>query len=102
MKQLVSRRLILWGLGGSVYGAVLGAWLQGVDRIALGTVVGLLGGSLCGIIDTLFHRAIAWTVRQTHSRVMAGMAGAVVGSGITLGMTLLILGAVGWVGSCWG
>jgi hypothetical protein len=102
MKQLVARRLILWGLAGSVYGAGLGAWLQGMDRIALGAVVGLLVGTLCGTIDTLFHRAIAWTVRQSHNRVMAGMAGAVVGTGITVGMTLLILGAVGWIGNCWG
>lgn len=102
MKRSVVTQVIFWGLAGAVYGMGIGAWLQGVDRIALGAAVGLLVGSLCGTIDTFFNRAIAWAVRHTHNRVMAGMAGAVVGTGISVGMTLLILGAVGWVGSCWG
>lgn len=102
MKRWVPRRMILWGLAGSAYGVGLGAWLQGLDRLALGAVVGLVVGSLCGIIDTLFHRAIAWAAQATHNRLMAGIAGAIIGTGIGGGMTFLILGAVGWVGSCWG
>lgn len=102
MKRSVVRQVILWGLAGSAYGAGLGAWLQGLDRVLLGAAVGLAVGSLCGTIDTLFNGAIAWTVRQTHNRVVAGTAGAIIGTGLTVAMTLLILGAVGWVGSCWG
>lgn len=98
----MKRQIILWGLAGVVYGAGLAAWLQGVDRLALGAAVGLAIGSFCGTIEMLFNRAIAWAVRQSRNRVIAGMVGAVVGTGITVGMALLILGAVGWVGSCWG
>jgi len=101
-KPLVGRQVILWSIAGSVYGAGLGAWLQGVDRVFLGAAVGLIVGSLCGTIDFLLNWAIAWAVRHTASRLIAGIAGAVIGTGITVGMTMLILGAVGWVGSCWG
>jgi ABC-type dipeptide/oligopeptide/nickel transport system permease subunit len=98
----MARQVVLWGIAGAAYGAALAAWLQGVDRIVLGVAVGLIVGSLCGTVDSLLNRAIAWIVRQTPNRVMVGIAGAVISTGITLGMTFLILGAVGWVGSCWG
>lgn len=102
MKPLAATQLILWGVAGAAYGAGLGVWLQGVDRVLLGALVGMIVGSICGAIDPLLNQAMAWGVRQTSNRVMAGVAGAVVATGITVGMTLLILGAVGWVGSCWG
>lgn len=98
----VARQVVLWGIAGAAYGAGLAAWLQGFDRVFLGASVGLIVGSLCGTIASLLNQATAWAVRQTPNRVMAGIAGAVISTGITVGMTLLILGAVGWVGSCWG
>jgi len=97
-----ARQVVLWGIAGAAYGAGLGAWLQGVDRVFLGASVGLIVGSLCGTVDSLLNRAIAWIVRQTPNRALAGIAGAVISTGIALGMTFLILGAVGWVGRCWG
>jgi hypothetical protein len=102
MKTALVRQVVLWGLAGSVYGAGLGAWLQGMDRVVFGAVVGLGVGLPCGLVDTLFNRAIAWAVRHTSSRMSAGIAGAMIATGISGAMTLLILGSVGWVGGCWG
>jgi ABC-type dipeptide/oligopeptide/nickel transport system permease subunit len=101
-KPLVVRQVIFWGVAGAAYGAGLGVWLQGVDRVFLGALVGLIVGSLSGTIDTLLNQSMTWAVRRMPNRVMAGVAGAVIATGITVVMTLLILGAVGWVGSCWG
>jgi ABC-type dipeptide/oligopeptide/nickel transport system permease subunit len=101
-KPLAAGQVILWRIAGATYGAGLGAWLQGVDRLFLGALVGLIVGSLCETIDTLLNRAMTWAISHMPNRVMAGIAGAVIATGSTVGMTLLILGAVGWVGSCWG
>lgn len=98
----LARPVILWGLAGAASGAGLGAWLRGVDRIVLGAVAGLTVGALCGTVDSWLSQALAWAVRQTPNRVLAGIGGAVIATATTVGMTLLILGAVGWVGSCWG
>lgn len=100
--QPVARRVVGWSVAGAAYGAGLGAWLQGAERIVLGAAVGLIVGAFCGMADASLNRSIAWAIRRTPNRALAGAAGAAIGTAVSAGLALLILGAVGWVGSCWG